>query len=40
MNLLGISDFGLFCAAALLNATPAPDTASVVPGLRLALARN
>lgn len=31
MNLLGISDFGLFCAAVLLlNATPGPDTAYIV----------
>lgn len=31
MNFLGISDFGLFCAAVLLlNATPGPDTAYIV----------
>jgi len=31
MNLLGISDLGLFCAAVLLlNATPGPDTAYIV----------
>ncbi len=31
MNLLGISDFGLFCLAVLLlNATPGPDTAYIV----------
>lgn len=31
MNLFGISDFGLFCAAVLLlNATPGPDTAYIV----------
>ncbi len=40
MNLLGISDFGLFCAVVLPNATPVPDTAFIAPGLRLALARN
>jgi threonine/homoserine/homoserine lactone efflux protein len=31
MNFLGISNFGLFCAAVLLlNATPGPDTAYIV----------
>lgn len=31
MNLFGIADFGLFCAAVLLlNATPGPDTAYIV----------